>query len=364
MVVFSDIFSMTILNNQHLNNQHKQLFADLSLPLRSVGVDCVSRPDALMGEGKVFGAGACSSEVRSLQPRVEFSLLDLGGMPLLAGRTTPVAAREQGRGISSVTVCHQGSPRYLESGYSVRLQPGGILMLPRNGGEIRTGFLASLNFPIEHRRLGRTLRAMQAEDAGLDLDQPLLLHPGIAGTSELAPSPVLAFFSYLDSLLQESRYVGTALGLDEQIYRLVALSLLQRKGCFARMERRWVAAPARWSAAMDQLLEFIHAHAHLGLTLTDLEEQSHYSARRLQQLFQDRFGCTPMQYVRRQRLGVALQKLQTAAPGDSVTRIARDCGYRSSSRFSADFRQQYGRAPAILLRAARQRQPAGRPVQP
>lgn len=347
-----------------LDDQHKQLFADLSLPLRSIGADCVARPDALMGEGKVFGAGACRSEVRSLQPRVEFSLLNLGGMPLLAGRTTPVAAWEEGCGISSVTVCHQGSPRYLESGYSLRLQPGGILMLPRNGGEIRTGFLASLNFPIEHRRLGRTLCAMQAEDAGINLDQPLLLHPGSTQTTAPVPSPLLSFFAYLDSLLQESRYVGTALGLDEQIYRLVALSLLQRKGCLARIEQRWVTAPARWSAPMDQLLEFIHAHAHLALSLTDLEERSHYSARRLQQLFQNRFGCTPMQYVRRQRLQMALQKLQTAAPGDSVTRIARDCGYRSSSRFSADFLRHYGQAPAALLRAARHRQPAGRPVQP
>jgi AraC-like DNA-binding protein len=61
---------------------------------------------------------------------------------------------------------------------------------------------------------------------------------------------------------------------------------------------------------------------------------------------------------------MALQKLQTAVPGDSVTRIARDCGYRSSSRFSADCRRQYGQAPATLLRAAHRRQPAGRPVQP
>jgi len=345
-------------------DQTEQVLAGLPLPLRSVGIDCTAEPDTLMGEGRVFGAGRVRSVVRSHQPRVEFSLLDLGGLPLLAGRTSPMAAWEEGAGISSITICHQGFPRYQEDRYRIALQPGGILINPRQGGEIRTGFLSSLNFPIEHQRLRRTLRAMQADDARLDLNQPLLLHPGSAQTTALAPSPLLSFFPYLDSLLQESRYVGTGLGLDEQIYRLMALSLLQHKGCFARIEQRWVAAPARWSATMDQLVEFIHAHAHLALTLTDLEERSHYSARRLQQLFQDRFACTPMQYVRRQRLQMARQKLQLAAPGDSVTRIARDCGYRSSTRFSADFRRQYGQPPATLLRAARHRQPAGRSVQP
>lgn len=113
---------------------------------------------------------------------------------------------------------------------------------------------------------------------------------------------------------------------------------------------------ARWSACLDTLVDYIHTNAHLNLTLTDLEEQSHYSGRRLQQLFRDRFDCTPMQYVRRQRLGNALQRLKNAQPGDTVTRIARDCGYRHMSNFTVDFRKQYGIHPSSLLRASRSQQ--------
>lgn len=338
------------------NDHHRERFASLPLPLRSIGAECSQRPNALMGEGKVFGAGSCSSEFRSLEPRVDFSLIELGGMTILAGKTTPLACREEGRGISSVIVCYQGSPTYKEGSSSLRLQKGGILMNPRQGAEIRTGFLSSFNFPIEHQRMQRTLRVMQGEDSKIDLDQAILLDPGESEPREKPPSPLSSFFAYLDALLQENRYMSMGLGLDEQIYRLLAFSLLQLNGSFASSQQRWMTATARWSAGLDTLVDYIHTHAHLNLTLTDLEEQSHYSGRRLQQLFRQRFDCTPMQYVRRQRLGNALQKLQSALPGDTVTRIARDCGYRHISNFTTDFRKQYGRHPSSLLRTSRSQQ--------
>ena len=74
-------------------------------------------------------------------------------------------------------------------------------------------------------------------------------------------------------------------------------------------------------------MDYIRANAHRGITLTDLEERSHYSARRLQALFREKFDCTPMQFVRRERLTTAMQKLQTADWNETVTSIARDCGY-------------------------------------
>lgn len=173
---------------------HRERFASLQLPLRSVGIECSQRPSTLMGEGKVFGAGSCSSEFRSLEPRVDFSLIELGMMTVLAGKTTPLACREEGPGISSVTVCYQGSPTYKDESCSLRLQKGGILMNPRQGGELRTGFLSSFNFPMEHQRLQRTLRAMQGEDSTIDLDQAILLDPGDSEPRN-KPASLLAAFS-------------------------------------------------------------------------------------------------------------------------------------------------------------------------
>jgi hypothetical protein len=61
--------------------------------------------------------------------------------------------------------------------------------------------------------------------------------------------------------------------------------------------------PAASDCAIDELVDWIHAHCHEAISLSDLEERSHYSRRSLQYAFKARFGCGPMQYLRRQRPG-------------------------------------------------------------
>jgi len=60
-----------------------------------------------------------------------------------------------------------------------------------------------------------------------------------------------------------------------------------------------------------------------------------------------------MQFVRRQRLEWAMERLTAPQPGDTVLRIARDCGYRHSSNFSVDFQRQFGHKPSEVLRFSR-----------
>jgi len=74
-------------------------------------------------------------------------------------------------------------------------------------------------------------------------------------------------------------------------------------------------------------------------------------------VFQDRLGCTPMQWVRQERLNRAMQRLKDPAPHDTVASIASACGYPSPSRFSADFRLRFQCMPSQLLRSARKKTP-------
>lgn len=189
-------------------------------------------------------------------------------------------------------------------------------MNPRQGGIVSTGYLSSINFPIEHGRLRRTIRAMKGTPDQLNLNQPLLMGAP-RGTASPCDGGLFAFFSFLEMLLQQSRWIGNSLGLDEQLYRLVALALFQSQGLMADMQKRWSAGPPRRNT-LDPLVDYIRAHAHCNLTLTDLEEQSHYSARQLQYLFRERFDCTPMQFVRRERLDLARPAAQPR-PADSPT---------------------------------------------
>jgi AraC-like DNA-binding protein len=70
-------------------------------------------------------------------------------------------------------------------------------------------------------------------------------------------------------------------------------------------------------------------------------------------MFRKRFNCTPMQFVRRQRLELAMEQLSKPQSGDTVMRIARECGYRHASNFSVDFQKQFGSRPSDVLRLSR-----------
>lgn len=88
-----------------VNPQPDPHLASLPLPLRHVGVAQVLPPRELM-DGRLFGSGECRSRFRSSQPRVECTLLDVAGLPLLVGRTTPIDAWERSQGAFSVTMCY------------------------------------------------------------------------------------------------------------------------------------------------------------------------------------------------------------------------------------------------------------------
>jgi len=87
--------------------------------------------------------------------------------------------------------------------------------------------------------------------------------------------------------------------------------------------------------------------------MTDLERLSSYSRRGLHYAFQERFGCSPMRWVRQERLSCALARLQRPEPNDSVTSVAQSCGYRRAASFSQDFQRRFGVRPSELLRESK-----------
>ncbi len=104
---------------------------------------------------------------------------------------------------------------------------------------------------------------------------------------------------------------------------------------------------------LDELIDYIRANVDSAITLADLRERSYYTARQLQYVFRERFDCAPMQFVKRQRLARAMERLRVPAIDDTVARIARDCGYHYASNFSTDFQRHYGIKPSVVLRSSR-----------
>lgn len=104
---------------------------------------------------------------------------------------------------------------------------------------------------------------------------------------------------------------------------------------------------------LDDLIDYIKSHLDEPLSLSQLEHRSHYSRRTLQYAFRDRFGCTPTQWIRAQRLDLAYKLLSHPDREASVASIAKTCGYRSMSLFSIEFQQRFHCKPSRLLRESR-----------
>ncbi|MFN9545589.1 MAG: helix-turn-helix domain-containing protein [Cyanobacteriota bacterium] len=137
--------------------------------------------------------------------------------------------------------------------------------------------------------------------------------------------------------------------LLEQLYRIIAALVFPELRHGPSVGDKEVANGDR---RLDRLLDYITLHLSDPLPLSVLEAQSHYSRRSLHYAFQERFGCSPMQWIRRQRMRVALQRLQDAHSGETVAAVVAACGYRSQSRFRIDFERAYGWKPSAVLRGA------------
>ncbi|MCD1144561.1 AraC family transcriptional regulator [Kocuria sp. LUK] len=90
-------------------------------------------------------------------------------------------------------------------------------------------------------------------------------------------------------------------------------------------------------------------------TSTDLCEVAGVGARRLQTVFREHLGTSPLAFVTTTRLERAHRLLRQGAPEATVTQVALDCGFSHLGRFSALFHGKYGVQPSAVLDEARRR---------
>lgn len=138
------------------------------------------------------------------------------------------------------------------------------------------------------------------------------------------------------------------LRLDDLILRCLALLLHPQLAALdaassARIQRHDL------QRTVVELMEWLRANLHRPVSLTEIEQRTHYSRRAIQQGFKDEVGCGPMQWLRRQRLALAFHQLQHPGPDTTVTQVSQACGYLNLASFSRDFHQRFGVPPRQLL---------------
>jgi AraC-like DNA-binding protein len=206
---------------------------------------------------------------------------------------------------------------------------------------------SSLAIFIDSDRLEKTIRSMLGiEDADahlIELDRPQEVSLWLEDMSFSAAfrqlSEAIDLFSTRPGLLDLS-------GVDDQVYRTMAMMLKPNLFKF-EVDRDVSMLPNR--KLLDRVCQYIQENTHNPITLTDLERVSCISRRNLHYAFQHHFKCTPMQWVRTQRLETARSMLMKAGSSLSVTTTAFLCGFNKASTFAHDYRLRFGELPSETM---------------
>ena len=282
--------------------------------------------------------------------KAQFSLIPVGQIALHVGRTSPIDLLLGQSDAFHAQVCYAGTAIVRSGQQRIDLASRQAIVLPNGGCQLEVGHYAGIATLLDGRRLQRTLQVIAGSNRSVVQLEPRLL--ANRDGRDASASILISLFSHIGEVIQENPYLADGLGLDDQLYRTFALALLDQDAAFKRLAAPWDGTRL-WSSTLDDLVDYIRSHLHETITLTDLEARSHYSGRHLQSLFRDKFACTPMQFIRKQRLNAAMERMREGRVSDTVTRIARDCGYRYVSNFTTDFQKAFGVNPSVVLRTSR-----------
>jgi AraC-like DNA-binding protein len=339
----------------HKHNQPvDEMYDSLVSPFKSAGAFIESSQEALLREESEVIGGTIFKRIGRGEYRRGLQVLRAGELTLMVGRTTSVESTnisEEFRCL--VTMPAIGGFQKIIEGQTCEVIAGDLHLDLNNFTKKTRTCSCSLFVAIDKDRLASTINTMGDGESLAALGESVIVKGGGNSPRRRGTSNLWHFINFIDSIHGEDPRLPGALGLGEQFYRLLSVALLEVNGRIEMAMDRWASKTPNWKSGLDDLVDYIRINSQANLTLTLLEEKSHYSARQLQKLFREKFDCSPMQFVRRQRLAFAMERLQTATWDESVTSIARDCGYRHTSNFTSDFQKEFGVAPSVVLRASR-----------
>jgi AraC-like DNA-binding protein len=276
--------------------------------------------------------------------------LRLGAITVISNWGSGVCGRVEGVDDAQLSIPYQGVGHFDLGGWRLDNRAGSTLLyLPGGDWQVSSDVLAGVVLRVPRNAIAKVRQGMAGpaaprEPPGL-LESPKLLQYHQSEQSALFQSLYRAL-ALLNAATVAGGTLPECLRLDDLLLRLVGLLL-------GPLPSEPPPRPPVRDKPFEALIEWIGANCHRPLSLSDLESQSHYSRRSLQYAFHQRFGCGPMQYIRRQRLALAKQQLLAPLPGTTVTAVARDCGYLNVANFRRDYQQRFGEPPSSALRRLR-----------
>lgn len=151
---------------------------------------------------------------------------------------------------------------------------------------------------------------------------------------------LLALIRKLRSTALECREHRDVL-IESRLAEVIATAaVLQKKPATVREDADW-----------QQVLDYIDENYNASVDFARLAADRHYSYDRFRHLFCEKFGMPPYAYLLHRRLAHA--QLMLEKTDSTLTEIAFDCGFHSSSQFTNIFKKYVGSTPGDYRRETR-----------
>ena len=223
------------------------------------------------------------------------------------------------------------------------------MFFPKGKRHVEGRIKSCLLISVDEDRLNKTASVMLCgnELVDLDLNTPHLLSLKVG---KLDFTFIFKQISQLIDQVNGDELLLKNLGIDDNVYRTLVMMLRPELFLDTTLNENSTSG----TDALDMVYEYIQANLNGPITLTTLEELSGLSARALQVAFLRKFACTPMEWVKEQRMTLANQLLSNATSTTKISAIATLCGYSNFGDFSRYYTKRYHELPSQTLAKALQ----------
>ncbi|MCB0599043.1 MAG: helix-turn-helix transcriptional regulator [Lewinellaceae bacterium] len=161
-----------------------------------------------------------------------------------------------------------------------------------------------------------------------------------------SPTPLTARLGAVARQMQVENESSYALAPDI-FYELAEQLLSFQQNTAGRIERIGSQTPAVRRELYRRVLaarEFLYSHWEANPSLQEVARQACLSPYHFHRTFKAAFGCSPMRWFRRRKLGKARELLQSGQ--FSISEVALGCGYADLATFSKAFKREWGVSPS------------------
>lgn len=285
------------------------------------------------------------------QFRIRFMAVELPGVGLFAGASTPLAIEHLSQRIGIVVPFADCTTDAVVGGKQFRwssrkacfVNPAG----QRGTADSTGGSYLRIDIAPETLELKaqQMLAPLRRKSVDLQLDRPRVV-PLQAGSHDWFAS-IQAVCGIIDAHGCDPAAL-VALGIDDVICRLAVTLLAPELVLHAQPT---VSEPRGFD--ISPLIETTLGRLHERITLADMARWCERSPRAVQLAFMKKFGTPPMDWLRDQRLTRLRARLLGAAANESLKAAAAACGISRLSLVTADYQRLFGETPEATLTRGR-----------